>query len=251
MTIRARAIAPTALLAAVLLSACPIVGGYIASSPAIAGDPIAIGPVVPDEPGIAVEPVTRVLLLKADAGAALTRAEAQRLVDFLGAASEGRLDAIHVVVVGRHPAPRRAVLGAVRRLGVAPDNVRELDKPANDRRGFAVRVVATRYVAHPQDCPPLDIRGPSRDDNDFESTLGCSSYANLAATVNDPRDLLGNEAVPPADGGRAAAAVRRLNSGSSATILPLSGSGSSTSSGSTTTASPTTTAPAATAAGAR
>jgi pilus biogenesis lipoprotein CpaD len=102
--------------------------------------------------------------------------------------------------------------------------VREIEDIADEQHRFAVRVVATRYIAHPPGCPSLEITGPSPNDNSFEPTLGCSSLSNLAVTVNDPKDLLINTAVPPSDGERAAIPVTRyrtfpITSGANATSI--------------------------------
>lgn len=45
------------------------------------------------------------------------------------------------------------------------------------------------------------------NDNSFDPTLGCSIRNNLAGMVNDPRDLIDNQAVVPSDGNRAAIPV--------------------------------------------
>jgi pilus biogenesis lipoprotein CpaD len=192
ISIRQR-LAPTLLLAAILLSVC--------RTNALAEPRV-----------ITVEPTTHMLLLKIRPGGQLPRDEAERLVDFLMVASGGRLDAIHIVVAGYHPAARHAVTRIMYRAGVAPNKVREMAEVADPSFRFGVRVIATRYTAHAPDCPPLEFRA-SGDSNDFEPSLGCSSDANLAATVNDPKDLVDNNAVPPADGARAALSVRKYRSG--------------------------------------
>jgi pilus assembly protein CpaD len=74
---------------------------------------------------------------------------------------------------------------------------------------FPVRVAAVRYHAHPPVCAPSLVTGPSANENDFDPFIGCSDLANLALQVNDPKDLLGNRARPPADGERAAIPVAR------------------------------------------
>lgn len=156
--------------------------------------------VVPIEPAILVEREAHVLVLR-------SAAETRRLADFLWIASDGRLDALHVTVVGLHPALRHAVARSVRGLGVEPSKTREAHGSAG--ASGAVRVVAVRYRAHPPHCPPLVATGPSFNENDFQPTLGCSDLANLALQVSDPRDLIGNPAVPAVDGERAAIPVAR------------------------------------------
>ncbi|MDQ8726876.1 CpaD family pilus assembly lipoprotein [Bradyrhizobium sp. LHD-71] len=155
-----------------------------------------------------VEPAPHILLLSSGSGGTLASADRRRLEDFLYTASYGRLDAIHVHVVGINPRARYAVARSAIRMGVAPFKVKEINEPADERYRFTTRVVAVRYTAIPPGCPSLKITS-SPNDNDFEPTLGCSNLANLATMVNDPKDLLVNSAVPPSDGERAAIPVAR------------------------------------------
>ena len=159
-------------------------------------------------PAVLVEPAPHILLLSSGSGGALTSADRRRLEDFIYTASHGRLDAIHVHVIGIDPRARYAVTRSAMRMGVTPFKVKEINAPADERYRFAIRVVAVRYTALPPGCPSLEITA-SPNDNHFEPTLGCSNLANLAATVNDPKDLLANSAVPPSDGERAAIPVTR------------------------------------------
>lgn len=156
--------------------------------------------VAPIEPAILIEREAHVLVLRSPG-------ETRRLADFLWSAGHGRLDALHVTVVGLQPGLRQAVARSVRALGVEPNKTMEAHGTAG--ASGAVRVVAVRYVAHPPHCPPLVATGPSFNENDFQPTLGCSDLANLALQVSDPRDLLGNPAVPAVDGERAAIPVVR------------------------------------------
>ena len=159
-------------------------------------------------PAILVAPASHILLLSSDPGGALTSADRRRLEDFIYTASHGRLDAIHVDVIGIDPRARYAVARRAIRMGVTPFKVKEINAPADEHYRFAIRVVAVRYTALAPGCPSLEITA-SPNDNHFEPTLGCSNRANLAATVNDPRDLLVSSAVPPSDGERAAIPVTR------------------------------------------
>ena len=166
-----------------------------------------------------VEPAPHILLLSSSG-------EKRKLQDFLYTASNGRLDAIHVHVVGIDPRARYAVVRSAVRMGVTPFKVKEINEPADERYRFAIRVVAVRYIAHPPGCPSLKITS-SPNDNDFEPTLGCSNLSNLATVVNDPKDLLANTAVPPSDGERAAIPVTRHRTfvGNAALTPATSGSG--------------------------
>jgi pilus biogenesis lipoprotein CpaD len=159
-------------------------------------------------PAALVEPAPHILLLSSGSGGALTSADRRRLEDFIYTASHGRLDAIHVNVIGTNPRARYAVARSAMRMGVTPFKVKEINEPADERYRFAIRVVAVRYTAIAPGCPSLEITA-SPNDNHFEPTLGCSNLANLAATVNDPKDLIVSTAVPPSDGERAAIPVTR------------------------------------------
>jgi pilus biogenesis lipoprotein CpaD len=176
-------------------------------------------------PAALVEPAPHILLLSSGSGGALTSADRRRLEDFIYTASNGRLDAIHVNVIGSNPRARYAVVRSAMRMGVTPFKVKEINEPADERYRFAVRVVAVRYTALAPGCPSLEITA-SPNDNHFEPTLGCSNLANLAATVNDPKDLIVSTAVPPSDGERAAIPVTRHRGFSgNAALSPQTGRG--------------------------
>lgn len=184
--------------------------------------------VVPIEPAILVQPAAHVLVLR-------SAGERRRLADFLWTAGQGRLDALHLTVVGLRPGLRRAVMASISAIGVEPGKIQEVHAPAGAGATGVVRVVAVRYHAYPPVCPPLLATGPSLNENDFEPTLGCSDLANLALQVSDPQDLLGNVAVPAADGERAALPVVRYRTfgvpqggGSSGASSPTTASGSRT-----------------------
>lgn len=169
-------------------------------------------------PAVLVQPTPHILLLSSGSRGALTSADRRRLEDFIYTASHGRLDAIHVDVIGIDPRARYAATRSAIRMGVTPFKVKEINAPADERYRFAVRVVAVRYTALAPECPSLEITA-SPNDNHFEPTLGCSNLANLAATVNDPKDLLVSTAVPPSDGERAAIPVTRHRGFSGNTAL--------------------------------
>jgi pilus biogenesis lipoprotein CpaD len=177
-------------------------------------------------PAALVEPAPHILLLSSGSGGALTSADRRRLEDFLYTASYGKLDAIHVHVVGIDPRATYAVARSAVRMGVTSFKVKQINEAADERYRFAVRVVAVRYTAHAPGCPSLEITS-SPNDNHFEPTLGCSNLANLASMVNDPKDLLENSARPPADGERAAIPVTRHRTftGNAATAPQTFGNG--------------------------
>ncbi|WP_084788747.1 CpaD family pilus assembly lipoprotein [Bradyrhizobium sp. Cp5.3] len=160
----------------------------------------------PAEQVVKVEQKTSVLLLQS-----LRRTETYRLRDFIAYASHGRRDALHLKVSGS-PRLMAQVAHEARAMGVAPYNIRLFAFSAGLPAHFGVRIEAIVYEARPPLCPSVPIVGPSVDDNSFNPTLGCSIRNNLAAMVNDPLDLVGNNAVMPTSGDRA--------------VLPLSARGS-------------------------
>lgn len=136
--------------------------------------------------------------------------EHRRLVAFLKAAGRGRNDAVHLEMRGGSKSAVQALVGAARRAGVDPLKIRIVETG----RAGRIEVIATAYVASAPVCPSLAIVGPSINDNDFDPTHGCSNRANLAAMVNDPADLLRNDAVVASDGAYAAKGIERYRSSS-------------------------------------
>ena len=186
---------------------------------------LAVGQIyIETPPAVLVEPAPHILLLSSGSRGALTPADQRRLEDFIYTASAGRLDAIHVHVIGVDPRARYAVRRSTIRMGVTPFKVKEINAPADERYRFAIRVVAVRYVALAPGCPSLEITA-SPNENHFEPTLGCSNLSNLATMVNDPKDLLESTAVPPSDGERAAIPVTRHRSFSGNSVLTPQTSG--------------------------
>ncbi len=162
---------------------------------------------------ILIEPERNVLLLHAGARGGISGTDTRRLFDFLTTASQGKLDAVHVTIVGPNAGARAYAAGLVRRFGVTVTKIREVAAFADDRSRFMLRIEATRFQALAPVCPALEVTGPSFDPNDFESTNGCSTRANLAVNVNDPAELLHNGARPASDGARAASPVGRWREG--------------------------------------
>ncbi len=152
----------------------------------------------PTAQAILVQQKNHVLLLQS-----LRGAERQRLHDFITSASRGRLDAVHLDIIGS-PRLGAQVASQARAIGVDAYNIRLYGPRIDQHDSFAVRVEAIIYEARPPVCPPLSIVGPSLNDNSFNQTLGCSTRNNLEVMVNDPRDLLANEAVRASNGDRAA-----------------------------------------------
>lgn len=155
----------------------------------------------PTAQAILVEQEKNVLLLQTLGGP-----ERQRLRYFIASTSRGRYDALHLDIVGSRRLGAQ-IAAEARAVGVDAHNIR-LYGPFIDRRdGSAARIEAITYEAHPPVCPSIAIVGPSVNDNSFDPTLGCSIRNNLAGMVNDPRDLIDNQAVVPSDGNRAAIPV--------------------------------------------
>lgn len=168
--------------------------------------PAKISP--PGEPTLLPPPIPhgdRQLTLVEAVSTRLDRAtgatDRRRLAGLLYQVARGRPDALHLEVRGGDRGAVRSVIRTAIRAGVDPLKIRVV--PADG----AIEVIATRYVASAPICPSLAIVGPSVIDNAFEPTLGCSTRQNLAVIVNDPAELLGDEAVVPADGARAAAGI--------------------------------------------
>ncbi|CAH2397050.1 MULTISPECIES: CpaD family pilus assembly lipoprotein [Mesorhizobium] len=153
--------------------------------------PIYVEPPAP----ILIRPETTVLILKS-----LRASERQRLRVFLDRTSSGRRDALHLLIWGSSRLSAEVVHQA-RQMGIDTDNIHLLDQ----HDGGAVQVEAIVYHARPPACPSYS--GPLLSDKSFEEPLGCSTRRNLAAMVNDPRDLIDNKAVKPSDGERAAIPV--------------------------------------------
>ncbi|BAU89942.1 putative cross-wall-targeting lipoprotein signal [Methylorubrum populi] len=165
------------------------------------GAPVVLPPPIPP-PGSRQETLVEAVPTTSLMG----RSDRRRFVAFLKAAGRGRFDALHLELNGRNRGAVRALADAARRAGVDPLKIRITETgPANGR----VEVIATRYVAVAPGCPSLAIVGPSVNDNDFDPTHGCSNRANLAAMVNDPADLVRNDAVVAADGAYAARGIER------------------------------------------
>ncbi|MBB4382609.1 CpaD family pilus assembly lipoprotein [Bradyrhizobium sp. SBR1B] len=163
----------------------------------------------PAEQEIKVEQKSSVMFLQS-----LHGPERHRLRSFITATSRGRRDALHVGIIGP-PKLVAQVAHEVRAMGVASYNIRlfasRMDLPASS----GVRIEAITFEAHPPVCPSLSIVGPTVNDNSFSPTIGCSVRNNLAVIINDPGDLLGNDAVMPTSGDRA--------------VLPITARGTTTS----------------------
>ncbi|WFU54879.1 CpaD family pilus assembly lipoprotein [Bradyrhizobium pachyrhizi] len=179
-----------------------IVGPLIALTASLGGC-TSTGPTYlePAAQAVLVQKERNVLLLQS-----LRGSERRRLWDFIARTSRGRRDALHLDIAAS-PRLGAQIAHEARAMGVDAYNIR-LYGPSIDRRdGFAARIEATTYEAHPPVCPSMSIVGPSVNDNSFDPTLGCSIRNNLAIMVNDPHDLLDNQVVMPSDGNRAAIPV--------------------------------------------
>ncbi|WP_407120914.1 CpaD family pilus assembly lipoprotein [Bradyrhizobium sp. STM 3561] len=169
---------------------------FIAAIMGGCANPASIQP-APADQEIQVEQKSSVLFLQS-----LRGPERHRLRSFIAATSRGRRDALHVRVIGS-PRLIAQVADEARAMGVANYNIllsaSRVDLPARS----GVRIEAITFEAHPPVCPSLSIVGPTVNENSFNPTLGCSVRNNLAVTINDPGDLLGNHAVMPTSGDRA------------------------------------------------
>lgn len=85
---------------------------------------------------------------------------------------------------------------------------------AADRADAPVIVTFARYEAVAPECAPLWQQDLAHQSNNqpWES-FGCATQANLAALIEDPRDLLGPRAEDPRDGGRRATVIQAYRQG--------------------------------------
>ncbi|OAF03753.1 hypothetical protein AYJ54_24755 [Bradyrhizobium centrolobii] len=154
-----------------------------------------------------VEPTAQAILIQQEKNILLLEslrgAERYRLRDFIASTSHGRRDALHLNIIGS-PQLGAQVASQARAMGVDAPNIRLYGPSIDQNDAFTVRIEAIVYQAHPPVCPSLSIVGPSVNDNSFDQTLGCSIRNNLGVMINDPRDLLDNEAVGPSNSDRAA-----------------------------------------------
>ena len=160
-------------------------------------------------PTIELERVSAAYLLDSgETGSGFDAADRQALEAFLIDAGRGRPDTLHVTIAGR---PSPAVLDGVEtvltRLGVLPRKTRRAETLPDGLPSEGVAVVADRYIAHAPACERQTVSVGALLPGGEQVALGCSVTGNLLATVADPYDLLGNDAVVLRDGARAAAPV--------------------------------------------
>lgn len=75
------------------------------------------------------------------------------------------------------------------------------DASGND--AAPIVVTFTRYEAHAPDCRPIYEQDLAHQSNNQPwQSFGCATQANLAAMIEDPRDLLGPRTEDPRDSGR-------------------------------------------------
>jgi len=83
-----------------------------------------------------------------------------------------------------------------------------------------MRLTVDRTVVSTPNCPNWS-KAPGNDfNNTLHSDFGCANASNLAAMIDDPRDLAGGRTMGPAKGDAALAAMKRYNAGK---VAPLSG----------------------------
>ncbi|AGS25366.1 CpaD family pilus assembly lipoprotein [Rhizobium etli] len=132
----------------------------------------------------------------------LSRSERRRLQIFIATIGRGRFDAVHLFVSGS-PRLSAEIVSQAMQMGIDDHNIHLFEQHA----GSTSRVEALVYEALPPDCPALS--DPLANDSSFEQGLGCSTRRNLAVMVNNPRDLIGNNAVRLSNGDRAAIPVAK------------------------------------------
>ena len=140
------------------------------------------------------------------------------LNDFLVSADASRGAAVLIErSANSHDDDRVAILlGALSRKGLRP-TVRVAAVPAG-----TIRLTIERYVASAPDCPNWS-KTPGNDfGNTLPSDFGCATAADLAAMINDPRDLVAGRDASPAAGDAAIAPLQRYRTGR---VPPLSADG--------------------------
>jgi pilus assembly protein CpaD len=83
-----------------------------------------------------------------------------------------------------------------------------------DRDSAPILVTFARFEAVAPDCRPLweqDLAHQSN--NQAWESFGCATQANLAALIEDPRDLLGPRTEDPRDGGRRSTVIQAYRAG--------------------------------------
>lgn len=98
--------------------------------------------------------------------------------------------------------------------GVSYGAVAASSYDASGRADAPIIVSFARFEAHAPECAPLweqDLAHQSN--NQAWESFGCAAQANLAAMVEDPRDLLGPRDMDPRDSGRRAAVFDAYRSG--------------------------------------
>jgi len=89
-----------------------------------------------------------------------------------------------------------------------------------------MRLTVNQTVVSTPNCPNWS-KAPGNDfDNTLHSDFGCATASNLAAMIDDPRDLAGGRAMGLAKGDPALAAIDRYRTGK---VAPLSGEDSGSS----------------------
>ncbi|MBB4189008.1 pilus assembly protein CpaD [Sinorhizobium terangae] len=126
--------------------------------------------------------------------------ERRRLRGFIESASRNRRDALHLIISGS-PRLSEEVVRDIKEMGIDANNIQLFDQPGS----LAVRIEAIVYKTRPPVCS--SVSSAAVGDTFFDGALGCSVRHNLAASVGDPRDLLGNDVAMTSNGDRAAIPV--------------------------------------------
>ena len=91
---------------------------------------------------------------------------------------------------------------ALRQAGIDPRSVALEPYFANSDPGAPLRISYLQFVAEPPDCPDWS-ENIGRDPHNMPwPNMGCATQRNLAASVADPRDLLGPRGETPRPGER-------------------------------------------------
>jgi pilus assembly protein CpaD len=189
-------------LAGLVLSAC--------GAPASGGGPQPLNPL--SRWRLQVEPqMDRIALAVHDAG--LSEPQRAALADIaLRARAEGSPEIIIEAPSGDDPASLQMAYSAAESLRGAGVPVRLAAYTAPHPRA-PVLIGYTRLQAVVQDCSTQWGSLTRHADNGTALGLGCATISNMAAQISDPRDILGQRPMDPADAGRRSVVIQAYRAG--------------------------------------
>lgn len=189
-------------LAGVVLTAC--------GAPASGGGPQPMTPLSRWQ--LRVEPqMDRIALAVHDAGLSSTQRAALAEIA-MRARAEGSPEIVVEAPSGDDPASLQTAYSAAESLRGAGIPVRLAAYSAPHPRAPVV-VGYTRLQAVTYDCSSQWGSLTRHADNGSALGLGCATISNMAAQIADPRDILGQRPMDPADAGRRSAVIQLYRQG--------------------------------------